>query len=341
MALPAQWERLILRGVGAPATPQNLRFLDAWQRAEGGGTANAANFNPLNTTQGAAGAGSINSVGVKSYRNAGQGIRATVQTLLNGHYGDIVGGLRSGRASAQQLASSRSLSTWGTGGGVLRALGQGAVSPPTFGGGGGGSVPGSGLGSPQAANGEAPAASRQLITQFLLSESNRLASGGKVDPNSILNLAMLRQQMQPGQQVTQVSAGGQSIPIIHGKLDGATAHAIATVKDALGTPYVWGGSRPGGFDCSGLLQYAWGKAGVKIARTTYDQWKQGANIPRQALKPGDAVFFRGSDSKGGLPGHVGMYVGGGKFIEAPRTGETVHVSNLAGRTDFMGARRYG
>lgn len=337
MALPAQWERLILRGIGAPATPQNVRFLDAWQRAEGGGTANNANFNPLNTTQGAAGAGSINSVGVKSYRNAGQGIRATVQTLLNGHYGDIVGGLRSGRDTAQQLASSRSLSTWGTGGGVLRALGQGAVSPPKLGGGGGGSVPVPSVSSPQAGNG----VPRAALTQYLLAESDRLASGGKVDPNSILGLAMLRQQMGPGQQATTVQSGNASIPIIHGKLDGATANAIATVKEAIGTPYVWGGAKPGGFDCSGLLQYAWGKAGVKIPRVTYDQWKAGAAVGRGQLKPGDAVFFRGSDSKGGLPGHVGMYVGGGKFIEAPRTGETVHVSNLAGRTDYMGARRYG
>lgn len=337
MALPAQWERLILRGIGAPATPQNLRFLDAWQKAEGGGTANNANFNPLNTTQGASGAGSINSVGVKSYRDPGQGIRATVQTLLNGHYGDIVSGLRSGRASAQSLASSRSLSTWGTGGGVLRVLGGGPVSPPKDTGGGGGSVVASQPASPQEQNG----GFRQAVTAYLLENSNALASGGRIDPNSILNLAMLRSQMGPGQQATTVSSGNASIPVIHGKIDGHTANALATVKEAIGTPYVWGGSKPGGFDCSGLLQYAWAKTGVQIPRTTYDQFKTGAAVGRGQLKPGDAVFFRGSDSQNGLPGHVGMYVGGGKFIEAPHTGSTVHISNLAGRTDYMGARRYG
>jgi len=52
------------------------------------------------------------------------------------------------------------------------------------------------------------------------------------------------------------------------------------------------------------------------------------------------VFFKGSDSKGGLPGHVGIYIGGGKFIEAPHTGSNVRISSLAGRTDFVGARRY-
>jgi cell wall-associated NlpC family hydrolase len=341
MALPRNWERLILRGIGAPATPQNVRFLDAWQKAEGGGTANNANFNPLNTTQGASGAGSINSVGVKSYRNAGQGIRATVQTLLNGHYGDIVSGLRGGRASAQSLASSKSLGTWGTGSGVLRVLGSGPVSPPKLTGTGDGSVAALSASSPQAANGGGPDGFKQAVTAYLIQNSNELAQGHRIDPNSIVQLALLRSRMGPGQTATTVSDGNNSIPVIHGAVDGATKSALATVKEAIGTPYVWGGSQPGGFDCSGLLQYAWGKAGVKIPRVTYDQWKAGASIGRGQLKPGDAVFFRGSDSKNGLPGHVGMYVGGGKFIEAPRTGSTVHVSNLAGRSDYMGARRYG
>lgn len=196
------------------------------------------------------------------------------------------------------------------------------------------------VGAPQAAAQSATGLSRQAITSYLLESSNALASGRQVDPNAILQLATLRQQMGPGQQATTLNNGGTSIPVIHGAVDGHTQKALHLVQEAIGTPYVWGGSKPGGFDCSGLLQYAWGKAGVKIPRTTYDQWKAGTDIPRGKLAPGDAVFFRGSDSKGGLPGHVGMYIGGGKFIEAPRTGLNVRVSNLAGRTDYQGARRY-
>jgi len=113
--------------------------------------------------------------------------------------------------------------------------------------------------------------------------------------------------------------------------------AVNLVRSAIGTPYVWGGEKPGGFDCSGLLQWAWAKEGVQIPRTTYEQWKAGRPVSKRALQPGDAVFFR-PGTRG--PGHVGMYVGNGRFIEAPRRGKTVRVSQLAGRSDFIGARRF-
>jgi cell wall-associated NlpC family hydrolase len=116
--------------------------------------------------------------------------------------------------------------------------------------------------------------------------------------------------------------------------------AVSLVKEYLGTPYVWGGESPKGFDCSGLLQFVWGKIGVRIPRVTYDQWQAGKAVSRGALRPGDAVFFRGSDARGNLPGHVGMYIGGGRFIEAPHTGATVRISRLGGRKDYVGARRY-
>lgn len=117
--------------------------------------------------------------------------------------------------------------------------------------------------------------------------------------------------------------------------------AINLAKQYLGTPYVYGGESPKGFDCSGLLQYVWAKDGIEIPRTTYDQFKVGKAVPKSQLRAGDAVFFTGSDPLHGLPGHVGMYIGAGKFIEAPHTGATVRISTLAGRTDFVGARRFG
>jgi hypothetical protein len=209
VALPQNWAQQILRGIGAPVTAQNLRFLAAWQKAEGGGTANNANFNPLNTTQGASGAGSINSVGVKSYRSPDQGIRATVQTLLNGHYGDIVSGLR-GNAGADRLAHSGSLSTWGTGSGVLRVLGAGGALSPAAG--GGGSAPASGLGGAQAGAGGPTGAYKSAVAAFLLDQSSQLASGSKPDPNAILQLALARRQLeQPSAQaigLAQRTGGG-------------------------------------------------------------------------------------------------------------------------------------
>lgn len=120
-----------------------------------------------------------------------------------------------------------------------------------------------------------------------------------------------------------------------------SAFVVQQARQFLGTPYVWGGESTKGVDCSGLLQFIWGKAGVAIPRTTYDQFTAGQPVAAGQLRPGDAVFFRGSDPRGGLPGHVGIYIGGGKIIEAPHTGANVRVSSLAGRTDFAGARRYG
>lgn len=121
MARFSGWRFKLLQQMGAPATKANLRFLDAWQRAEGG---NAA-YNPLNTTQQAPGASAYNSVGVRNYGSPEQGLQATVETLNNGRYGAIVNLLRSGRATAGQLGQAVEASPWGTGGGVMRVLGEG------------------------------------------------------------------------------------------------------------------------------------------------------------------------------------------------------------------------
>jgi len=127
-------------------------------------------------------------------------------------------------------------------------------------------------------------------------------------------------------------------------LNPKSAAAVQLCREYLGTPYVWGGESSKGFDCSGLLQYAWAKQGVNIPRTTYDQFQTGKKISQGSLQPGDAVFFKGSDSKveNGklLPGHVGMYIGNGQIIQAPHTGSTVQITPLKDMSGYMGARRY-
>lgn len=112
---------------------------------------------------------------------------------------------------------------------------------------------------------------------------------------------------------------------------------VALAKQYLGVPYVWGGTTPKGFDCSGLLQYVWAKKGVTIPRVSEDQFNAGKRVTG-SLQPGDAVFFH-PNSKG-LPGHVGMYVGNGQFIHAPHTGDVVKISKLKGYSGYIGARRY-
>jgi len=103
----------------------------------------------------------------------------------------------------------------------------------------------------------------------------------------------------------------------------------------LGTPYVWGGSGPGGFDCSGLVAYVYSQVGVSLPHYTGAQWNVGVPVSRSDLQPGDLVFFDGL-------GHVGIYVGGGQFIHAPHSGDVVKISSLGESwysSTYVGARR--
>ena len=105
----------------------------------------------------------------------------------------------------------------------------------------------------------------------------------------------------------------------------ANTIAAAAVRDAMrlrGVPYVWSGSTPAGFDCSGFTSYVYGKLGISLAHSSYAQWTAGSRVPRADLRPGDLVFFAGL-------GHVGMYIGGGRFIQAPHTGDVVKISSLS------------
>jgi cell wall-associated NlpC family hydrolase len=102
----------------------------------------------------------------------------------------------------------------------------------------------------------------------------------------------------------------------------------------LGKPYQWGAAGPNTFDCSGLTQYVWGKAGVYLDHYTGSQWSEGQHVTPSQLEPGDLVFF-GSDLH-----HVGLYIGNGNMIEAPYTGANVRISPY-NRPDYAGAIRPG
>ena len=116
----------------------------------------------------------------------------------------------------------------------------------------------------------------------------------------------------------------------------AATEAVAWALAQRGTPYRWGGEGPGGFDCSGLVQAAYGAAGVALPRVAQDQYDAGPPLaPGTPLRPGDLVFFGSSPS--GVD-HVGMVVATGEMVDAPHTGAVVRVEPIW--TDgYVGATR--
>jgi cell wall-associated NlpC family hydrolase len=123
-----------------------------------------------------------------------------------------------------------------------------------------------------------------------------------------------------------------SIPV--GNSGAGHPEAAQIALHYLGVPYVWGGSTPSGFDCSGLVMYVYAQLGISLPHYTVAQWNATLPISTSEMQPGDLVFFDGL-------GHVGIYIGGGQFVHAPHTGTVVQVASLSGyyASNLVGARR--
>ena len=124
--------------------------------------------------------------------------------------------------------------------------------------------------------------------------------------------------------------GGATRPNTPGKAERAARIALSEI----GVPYVWGGESPRGFDCSGLVRFAYGQVGISLPHNSYALYGTGRAVSRANLEPGDILFFSGL-------GHVGMYVGNGRMVHAPQTGQSVEVVSLASGygASFVAARR--
>lgn len=131
---------------------------------------------------------------------------------------------------------------------------------------------------------------------------------------------------------------GQSIPAQDSTRDTERARAVDTALAMVGAPYRYGGATPAGFDCSGLVYYAYDAAGVSLPRTTAQQLRASNSIALREAREGDLLFFEITSK----PDHVGIFIGNGQFVHAPSSGKLVSIASLDDpywHSSFVSARR--
>jgi cell wall-associated NlpC family hydrolase len=173
----------------------------------------------------------------------------------------------------------------------------------------------------------------QSYVQAVESNANRYASGGYSVSAAVGSSAATTTAACVQLAGTVVGGGSSTVP------NQAVAAAIAYAQQQIGKPYLWGGTGPDSFDCSGLTLMAYRAAGISIPRTSQAQSVWGPSVPANQVEPGDLVFFAGSDGTATAPGHVGLVIGGGKMIEAYATGFPIRVSTYGAATSAGGDKQ--
>ncbi|GHE41005.1 glycoside hydrolase [Streptomyces cellulosae] len=180
---------------------------------------------------------------------------------------------------------------------------------------------------------------RELLSKLTAEEKARLAAIEKRKQEAAARKAaeLARQQAEKEQAREEAAqqGGGTSEGTGSGSGSGSTEtppadssygtkaeKALAFARAQIGKPYVWGATGPGSYDCSGLTQAAWKAAGVSLPRTTYDQVNAGTTVPVSQAQPGDLVFFYDDVT------HVGLYIGNGMMIHAPKPGTYVREESI-------------
>lgn len=170
---------------------------------------------------------------------------------------------------------------------------------------------------------------RQIEIMLRIQERQQMLAQAQSDLLELLDSQAANRQAEEAKLLAEILAGinKQGITVAKGS-------PVETALAYHGVPYLWGGETPSGFDCSGLVLYVFRQHGVNLPHYSGSQFLLGEKVAPASLQPGDVVFF------GSPIHHVGIYIGGGYFIHAPRTGDFVKISKLSGRKDYAGARRY-
>ena len=128
----------------------------------------------------------------------------------------------------------------------------------------------------------------------------------------------------------------RAVPLTEPEVPTIGERAAQVAMKAVGVPYRWGGESPAnGFDCSGLVRWAYGRVGIELPHNSYALYAEGRRVAASRMEPGDVLFFEGL-------GHVGLYLGRGRMVHAPQTGRDVEVIRLDGSnygSRLIGARR--
>jgi cell wall-associated NlpC family hydrolase len=182
---------------------------------------------------------------------------------------------------------------------------------------------------------EGQLASRQQLLSSIKSEISRMQEAEQARQAELAAQARARLASN-GATVLNASAGAvstQPAPV-YAPPPSKYGGVVGIAMQYLGTPYVYGGASPSGFDCSGFVMYVFAQIGVSLPHNAAAQYGYGMPVSRDQLQAGDLVFFNGL-------GHVGIYIGGGQFIHSPHTGDVVKISSLTGwySSTFVGARR--
>ena len=336
----------LIQSLGGRPTPGATKFFRAWQQREGGWTANAARYNPLNLTAPGSGLPTINSVGVVSMPTMQAGVQRTSKLLRSG-YPALAEALRTGQVDFSNPAIQADLNRWVSGNrqpgmsqyvsGIAKAFGQNVPMPQ---------VPQT-PNVPGASQLPVPAQMRTVLGPPHLDQAlygrnlmqRFITGGGRIDLTQMPAIQQASFVQSPLKQLPTETVQQRGLVDPNGHLqDPASVNNNAAVKAAstqIGMPYVFGsGPSTASFDCSDLIQWSYKHMGIQLPRTTFEQVKMGQGIDpskRGAFQPGDLIFPE--------PGHVVMYVGNGQVIAAPHTGTVVQYQPLSQWKSLYAVRR--